>query len=268
MEHNFFLDNETAIRLSVFLGILALMATLESVLPRRPWVTSRANHWLNNLGIVIINSALLRLLFPVAAIGVAKIAQTNNWGLLNMIALPSYVEIIIGFVILDCVIYWQHVTFHKFPLLWRLHRMHHADQDFDVTTGSRFHPIEIIASMLVKFVAIILLGPPLLAVLFFEVVLNGAAMFNHSNVKFNKQLDRILRLLIVTPDMHRVHHSVLPGEYNSNFGFNLPWWDRLFGSYHAQPEAGHEKMTIGLNEYKDIKVSNRLDGMLLIPFKQ
>lgn len=267
MDHSFYIDNEATIRLGVFLGMLVIMATFETIIPRRNWIASRVNHWLNNLGIVVINSALLRLIFPVAAIGFASFAQEKNWGLLNIVELPLYIEIILGAVILDFVIYWQHVTFHKIPLLWRLHRVHHADQDFDVTTGTRFHPIEIMASMLIKFTAIMLLGPPLLAVLIFETVLNGAAMFNHSNVRFNKKLDSLLRLVIVTPDMHRVHHSTLPKEYNSNYGFNLPWWDRLFSTYRAQPEAGHEKMTIGLTQYKDINKTNRIDGMLLMPFK-
>lgn len=268
MDQNFFLDYEAVIRLSIFLSILTIMATIEWLSPRRAWITSRAQHWLNNLGLLVFNSVLLRLIFPLAAIGAAKIALENNWGLLHMIELPVIIEIIIGFVVLDLVVYFQHVVFHKIPILWRLHRVHHADRDFDVTTGARFHPIEIIASMLVKFATIFILGSPLIAVLIFEIVLNGAALFNHSNIKFNKKLDSILRLLIVTPDMHRVHHSILAKEYNSNFGFNLPWWDRLFDTYRAQPEAGHENMIIGLKEYQDIKISNRLDGMLMIPFRK
>ncbi len=268
MDQNFFLNNEAVIRMSVFLGILAIMATIEWLLPRRAWITSRAQHWLNNLGLLVFNSVLLRLIFPLAGIGAAKIAIENNWGLLNLIELPLFAEIILGFVVLDLVIYLQHMVFHKIPILWRLHCVHHADRDIDVTTGTRFHPIEIIASMLIKFATIFLLGPPIITVLLFEIVLNGAALFNHSNVKFNKKLDGILRLFIVTPDMHRVHHSIIAKEYNSNFGFNLPWWDWLFGTYKAQPDAGHEKMIIGLTEYQDVKISNRLDGMLMIPFRK
>jgi len=268
MEHNFYLENEAALRLGIFTSLLVIMAVLESVFPRRIPGTKRASHCLNNLGLVAINSLLLRLLLPITALNLAALVQEKNWGLLNQTNLSVYTEIIIGFVLLDFLIYWQHRMFHKVPVLWRLHRVHHADQDFDFTTGTRFHPLEIFLSMFVKFAGITVLGAPILSVLIFEIVLNGAAMFNHGNIMITGKIDRFLRLLIVTPDMHRVHHSVLATEYNTNFGFNLPWWDRIFSTYQAQPAAGHREMEIGLNQFKDIRVTNRILGMLVMPFKK
>ena len=193
-------------------------------------------------------------------------AQERGWGLFNNFALPYWLAVGVGVIVLDLIIYLQHVMFHAVPALWRLHMMHHADLDFDLTTGLRFHPIEIILSMLIKFAAIIVLGPPVVAVILFEVILNGMAMFNHGNVGLPEGLDRALRRLVVTPDMHRVHHSVEDDEANSNFGFNLPWWDRLFGTYRDQPRAGHATMTIGIHKYRDTKQVAWLPGMLALPF--
>lgn len=242
------------------------MASWELLAPRRALTVSKSVRWANNLGIVALNTIILRLIFPAAAVGIAVFAQTQGWGILHYLQLPFWISVLISVIFLDAVIYTQHVLVHAIPILWRLHRVHHADLDFDVTTGSRFHPIEIIFSMLIKFAAIILIGPPVLAVLIFEVLLNATSMFNHANVRIPTNIDRILRWLIVTPDMHRVHHSVEDDETNSNFGFNFPWWDRMFGTYRNQPRAGHEQMTIGINTYRDQQHCSWLPGMLVLPF--
>ncbi|MDE2088848.1 MAG: sterol desaturase family protein [Gammaproteobacteria bacterium] len=262
---DFILHHEAAIRLGFFFGMLALMALWEVLAPRRALTTSKAVRWASNLGIVVLNSVLLRLLFPAAAVGVAALATQRGWGLLNNLVLPYWLAVTLAVAALDFAIYLQHVMFHAVPTLWRLHRMHHADLDFDVTTGARFHPIEIILSMLIKFAAILVLGPPAVAVMIFEVLLNATAMFNHGNVRLPAALDRALRWLVVTPDMHRVHHSVEDDETNSNFGFNLPWWDRLFGTYRDQPRAGHQGMTIGIRGFRDPKRLT-LPWMLILPF--
>ena len=197
------------------------------------------------------NTVVVRLLVPLAPVALALLAAERGWGLLNLVALPFWFEVALSVIVLDFVIYLQHVMFHAVPALWRLHRMHHADLDFDVTTGSRFHPVEILLSVLLKMAAVVVIGPPAAAVLIFEVLLNGTSMFNHGNVRLPVSLDRVLRWFVVTPDMHRVHHSDIPAETNSNFGFNLPWWDRLFGTYRAQPALGHENMTIGLDTFRE-----------------
>ena len=241
-------ENEVAIRLSFFFGIFGLMALWEFLAPRRALTVSKTVRWVNNLGLVFLNSFLLRFLFPAAAIGVAAYAAETNWGLLNLYEVPFVLAVVISVIAMDFIIYLQHVLVHAVPALWRLHRLHHADLDYDVTTGARFHPIEIILSMLIKFATIVVLGPPVVAVVIFEVVLNAMAMFNHGNVRLPLGLDKILRMLVVTPDMHRVHHSVEDDEANSNFGFNLSIWDRLFGTYRDQPRAGHEGMTIGIHK--------------------
>lgn len=260
------LGNEVPIRLSFFFGIFAVMAVWELLSPRRTLITSKSLRWSNNLGLVFLNSIVLRLLFPAAAVGVALFAREQGWGLFNYTHMPFILAVIISVIIMDAAIYLQHVMVHAVPLLWRLHRVHHADPDYDVTTGARFHPLEIILSMLIKFATILLLGPPLIAVIIFEVLLNATAMFNHGNVKLPSTVDRILRLLVVTPDMHRVHHSVEDDEANSNFGFNLPWWDRLFGTYRDQPRGGHEGMVIGIHNYHEPRQISWLPGMLLLPF--
>ena len=263
--NEFVMSYESAIRLGVFLGVFILVAAAEMLAPRRALTTAKGKRWFGNLGIVFINTLTVRALFPVAAVGMALLADEHGWGLLNNVEMPYWLVVVIAVVALDFIIYLQHVMFHAVPALWRLHMMHHADLDFDVTTGARFHPVEIIISMLIKLAAISVLGPPVLAVLIFEVVLNATAMFNHSNWRIPVAIDRVLRLFVVTPDMHRVHHSVIARETNSNFGFNLPWWDRLFGTYRAQPEQGHEGMTIGLTQFRDPKRLT-LPWMLALPF--
>ena len=262
----FILNHEAAIRLGFFLGVLALMAGAELAAPRRVLSLPRPARWASNLGIVFLNTALVRLLLPVTAVGFALFAAREGWGLFNYFEVPPWFAVIAAVVILDFAIYLQHVMFHAVPLLWRLHRMHHADLDFDVTTGARFHPVEIVLSMLIKFAVIAVLGAPVAAVIVFEVLLNATSMFNHGNLRLPLALDRVLRLFVVTPDMHRVHHSIEDHETNSNFGFNLPWWDRLCGTYKPQPDAGHESMTIGIRDFREPKQADRLDGMLLIPF--
>ncbi|MBI5782993.1 MAG: sterol desaturase family protein [Gammaproteobacteria bacterium] len=263
----FILNHDPAIRLSIFLGILVAMVWWEFVAPRRVLILARPSRWTANLGIVFLNGALLRVVFPAGAVGVAAFATGQGWGLFNHFAFPYAAAVLLSVIALDFAIYLQHVMFHAVPALWRLHRMHHADLDFDVTTGVRFHPIEIVLSMLIKFAVIVVLGAPVLAVIVFEVLLNATAMFNHSNVRIPLVLDRIIRWLVVTPDMHRVHHSILGHETNSNFGFNLPLWDRLLGTYRDQPERGHEKMTIGIRDFREPKQADRLDSMLMIPFR-
>ena len=241
---------ETQIRLFFFFALFILVAAWEIAAPKRELTVPKAGRWLNNTGIIFFDSLLVKLLFPVAAMGVAAAARDNGWGLLQYLQLPGWLSLVTSVLFLDLIIYLQHLMFHAVPLLWRLHMVHHADLDIDVTTGLRFHPIEILLSMLIKMTVIAALGPPVLAVLIFEISLNGTAMFNHGNIRLPEKVDRFLRLLLVTPDMHRVHHSVIIRETNSNFGFNFPWWDRIFGTYRAQPVAGHTGMTIGLSQYR------------------
>jgi len=258
------LANEATLRLSFFLGILIAMVIWEVAAPRRRREIPRLLRWTNNLGIVVVDTILVRLTFPLVAVGLALMAQERGWGLFNVIEVPVWLAIVVSFLALDLAIYLQHVMFHAVPALWRLHRMHHADLEFDVTTGLRFHPIEILLSMGLKLAVVAALGPPAVVVLIFEVVLNGTAMFNHSNIRLPLGLDRALRLFVVTPDMHRVHHSVHPNETNSNFGFNLPWWDRLLGTYLAQPRDGHAAMTIGIEQFRTRR-DLWLDRMLIQP---
>ena len=264
---NALLQHEPAVRLGFFFGVFAAMALWELLAPRRALGVSKAWRWTNNLGLVFLNTALLRVLFPTTAVALALAAQAERWGVLNHLDLPAWLEIVAAVVALDFAIWLQHVMFHAVPALWRLHRVHHADLDYDLTTGARFHPIEILLSMAIKFAAILLLGPPAVAVLVFEVALNASSMFNHGNVRLALGLDRLLRLAVVTPDMHRVHHSIEDHETNSNFGFNLSLWDRLFGTYKAQPDAGHERMTIGIRGHRDEREVDRLPGMLALPFR-
>jgi len=264
--YEFITENEKTIRLSFFIGTLAIMALWEIIAPKRALTVSKALRWTNNLGLVFFNSFIVRLLFPAAAVGIAAFASEHGWGLLNYYSIPFALSVVISIIAMDFIIYLQHVLVHAVPVLWRLHRVHHADLDYDVTTGARFHTIEIILSMLIKFATIVVLGPPVVAVIIFEVALNAMAMFNHGNVGLPKMLDTILRWFIVTPDMHRVHHSVEDDETNSNFGFNLTWWDRLFGTYRDQPRGGHQGMKIGIHKFTDVKQTNWITGMLAIPF--
>ncbi len=260
------LSNHPGFRLGCFLLVLVSMALWEVAAPRRELKLARLARWPHNIGIVVINTLLLRVLFPSAAVGMAIVAESRGWGLLSGSTLSHWALVPLSVLVLDLAIYLQHVMFHAVPLLWRFHRMHHADLDFDVTTGVRFHPVEIVLSMLIKFAVIIALGPPALAVFLFEVILNATSMFNHGNVRIASGVDRVLRLLVVTPDMHRVHHSVEHDETNSNFGFNLPWWDRIFGTYRDQPRAGHDAMSIGIHGFTERRVCDTLPGMLMIPF--
>jgi sterol desaturase/sphingolipid hydroxylase (fatty acid hydroxylase superfamily) len=260
------LAHEPLIRLSVFAAIFAAMAAWEVVAPRRAQKPGRGMRWPSNIGIVVLDTILVRLVFPMTAVGLALIAEARGWGLLHALALPPWANVPLAVMALDLAIYLQHVLFHAVPALWRLHRMHHADLEIDVTTGARFHPIEILLSMGIKLGVIAALGTPAVAVLLFEVLLNATSMFNHSNVAMPAWPDRVLRWIVVTPDMHRVHHSIVVRETNSNFGFNLPWWDRLFGTYRDQPAAGHDGMTIGIEQFRD-PVEQRLDRMLTQPFR-
>ncbi|MBA3670042.1 MAG: sterol desaturase family protein [Sphingomonas sp.] len=257
---------EPLLRLAAFAMVFAGLAILEPMLPRRIQVIGRQQRWPSNFGLVAVDTALVRIVFPTATIGLAVVAAGHGWGLLNQVAMPGWVGGIVAFVLLDLVIYGQHRLFHAVPLLWRLHRVHHADLELDVTTGIRFHPGEILLSMLIKFAAVLVIGAPALAVLIFEVVLNASSMFNHANIKLPVRFDAMLRRLVVTPDMHRVHHSIVRRETDSNFGFNLSTWDRWLGTYRAQPEAGHERMTIGLAQFRG-PAELRLDRLLLQPLR-
>ena len=259
--------HEATIRLSFFLSIFAVMAVWELLVPRRTLTVSKTVRWVNNLGLVALNTVLLRLLFPAATVGMAAFAAGQGWGLLNHFQVPFQLAVPVAVIAMDFVIWLQHVMVHAVPVLWRLHRVHHADLDYDLTTGARFHPIEIVLSMLIKLATIMVLGPPVVAVIVFEVILNGMAMFNHANVRLPLALDRVLRFLVVTPDMHRVHHSVEDDEANSNFGFNLSWWDRLFGTYRDQPRGGHLGMTIGIHGYREPRQAIWLPGLLALPFR-
>lgn len=261
------MEHEATTRMAFFFGILVLAALGEILAPRRMLTMSKLTRWLSNLGVVAVGTLAVRLLFPFIGVHVAFAAQEQGWGLLNMVDLPEWLEVLISVLVLDLVVYLQHVMFHTVPLIWRLHMMHHADMDIDVTTGLRFHPIEILISMVIKMTTIAALGPTVFAVILFEIILNGTAMFNHGNLKLPLKLDKYLRLLVVTPDQHRVHHSVTIRETNSNFGFNFPWWDRIFGTYRAQPVMGHEKMTIGLAQFREPSKNNLLH-MLLMPFTE
>jgi len=260
------LAQEPLIRIGMFLAVLACMAGWELAQPRRRREIPRLLRWTGNLGIVAIDAFLVRLAFPVVAVGLALIAEERGWGLFNVVATPEWLAFLVSVPAFDLAIYLQHVLFHAVPALWRLHRMHHADLEFDATTGVRFHPFEILLSMGIKLILVAALGPPALAVLVFEVLLNATSMFNHGNVRMPANLDRVLRWLVVTPDMHRVHHSIHADETNSNFGFNLPWWDRLLGTYRAQPRDGHEGMTIGIEQFRT-RPDLRLDRMLLQPLR-
>ena len=262
------MDHEITIRVSFFLGTFLLLSLGELWRPRRVLVTSKKERWFNNLIIMVMNTLLVRFLFPLVPLGMAFLARERGWGLLQYLEVPYLVNVVAAVLVLDFVVYLQHVLFHAVPLLWRFHIMHHLDLDLDVTSGVRFHPIEILLSMGIKLLAIGLLGPPTLAVLIFEIVLNGTSMFNHSNIFIPLSLDRFLRRFIVTPDMHRVHHSVILKETKSNFGFALPWWDWLFGTYRAQPTKGHQGMTVGNSRFLDEKRQGLWWLLLRLPFSK
>ncbi len=258
--------DEMIVRLGCFAGVLLVMAVWELLAPRRKLSVGKPWRWSNHLGLVALNVILARAVVPVTAVAAASFAQSRQWGVLSLADWPNWVEIVVAVTVLDLAIYLQHVLFHSVPLLWRLHMVHHADLDFDVTTGLRFHTLEIVLSAFIKLAVVAALGPPAIAVVIFEVLLNATSMFNHSNVRMPTGLDRVLRFVVVTPDMHRVHHSVIRRETNSNYGFNLPWWDFLLGTYRDQPQEGHERMTIGITHLRDEKQNERLPGILSMPF--
>jgi len=260
------MEHDTAIRLSSFLGVFLVVAIAEHLWPRRVLSASKSQRWFCNVAIVVIDSVTARLALPLMPLGVAEIAKAKGWGLLNMLAVPRWIEIVTVILLLDLIIYLQHRSFHRIPLFWRFHRMHHTDLDLDVSSGNRFHPIEILISLSIKMCAVALLGAPAIAVVIFEVVLNAGSLFNHGNLRIPTGVDSLLRLIIVTPDMHRVHHSIVPGETDSNFGFNLPWWDRMLNTYCSQPRAGHIDMTIGLKEFRDERKLG-LGNLLILPFQ-
>ena len=260
------LSGEPLLRLAAFAGVLIGMVVWELLAPRRQQRIERTFRWPSNIGVAVLDTLFVRLVFPIGAVAFALVAEARGWGLFNVLSLPAWLTVAAGIILLDLAIYLQHVLFHAVPLLWRVHRMHHADLEFDVTTGVRFHPIEMLLSTGIKFAVVAALGTPALAVLAFEILLNATSMFNHGNVALPTRLDRILRWIVVTPDMHRVHHSIEVRETNSNFGFNLPWWDHLFGTYRDQPDAGHVAMSIGIEQFREGR-EQRLDRMLTQPFR-
>jgi sterol desaturase/sphingolipid hydroxylase (fatty acid hydroxylase superfamily) len=260
------LDHEPIIRIGFFVGVFALIGLWELLSPRRALSLPRTLRWRSNLALVALNTVLLRLLFPAAAVGVAAFCAARGWGLLHHFAVPFWLAVPLAVVAMDLAIWLQHVMVHAVPVLWRLHQVHHADLDYDLTTGARFHPIEIVLSMLIKFATITVLGPPVVAVVIFEVMLNATAMFNHGNIRLPAKLDALLRWVLVTPDMHRVHHSVENDECNTNFGFSLTWWDRLSGTYRAQARAPQSNMSIGIHGHHNPHEVAHLGGMLLMPF--
>ena len=260
------LENEGLIRLSVFGGMLALMMGLEALMPRRPRVQKRLDRWRTNFALSLLNSLILRFGFPILAVGTALWTQAQGWGVMPLLGLPAWLELVVTLLLLDVAIYWQHRLFHVTPIFWRFHKVHHSDQDIDTLTAVRFHPVEIVFSMLIKMALVVALGATPEAVILFEIILNATALFNHANLKLPTGVDRLLRLVLVTPDMHRIHHSVIQTETDRNFGFNIPLWDRLFGSYCASPQAGHLGMRIGLTAYREPETS-QLEWSLVLPFR-
>ncbi|MBI5630005.1 MAG: sterol desaturase family protein [Elusimicrobia bacterium] len=257
---------EAAARLGGFAGAFSLSGIWERLSPRRPLAASRLFRWRSNLGILALDALALRLGLPLVLADWAKLAESRSWGLFNRLDLPAGFELAAGFLALDLVIYWQHRIFHRAPILWRLHQVHHTDVDLDLTTGLRFHPLEILISMAIKFAAVAALGAHWSAVAAFEIVLNATSLFNHADINLPAGVDRTLRLVLVTPDMHRVHHSMDAGETNSNFSFNVPWWDWIFSSYRAQPRDGHLEMSLGLPEHRQWRAQSLL-WLLALPFK-
>nr|WP_244956830.1 sterol desaturase family protein [Enterovibrio norvegicus] len=259
-------SHETVFRLFSFFSIFIVMAAFEWLFPKRLLSISKAKRWLNNISLMVFNTVALRIVFPVAAAGFAAWCQANGIGLFHVLELSHGIAVLLSIVALDGIIWFQHRLFHTVPLLWRLHAVHHADRDLDVTSGARFHTLEILLSMLIKLAAIALLGAPVVAVILFEIILSGMALFNHSNVALPHSIDKVVRWFVVTPDMHRVHHSIHRHESDSNFGFNLAIWDRLFNTYRAQPDEGHYGMTIGLSYVREEKHVVWLFGLLRMPF--
>lgn len=265
--HNWIVAHESAVRLAAFAGVLGVLLALEALWPRRLTPRRRGLRWSANLPMVAVDSLLVRLVVPLGATGAALWAQARGVGLFHHVALPLWASAVASFLALDGLIYWQHRLFHALPWLWPLHRMHHSDVEFDATTALRFHPVEILLSMLVKVAAVVALGAPAIGVIAFEIALNGVAMFNHANLAIPAGVDRVLRRVVVTPDMHRVHHSTHRAERDSNYGFNLPWWDHLFSSYTNQPREGHAEMVIGLTDFREVS-DQRLLPLLLQPLRK
>ncbi len=262
------LQYQDILRLGFFIGIFLLVALVEYLKPRRQQLAHRPRRWFTNLALVAIDSMVVRLMLPMGLIAIALQAKEMGWGLFNLIDSPAWFSFILALILLDLAVYWQHRVFHMLPVLWRLHKVHHSDCALDASTGLRFHPIEIALSILLKLLLVLLLGIPATAIIIFEIVLNAVAMFNHGNIRLPLALDSILRKFIVTPDMHRVHHSNIPNEYNSNFGFNISLWDRFFNSYLAQPQKGHDNIEIGLKEYPSNTQTSSLIALLVMPFKK
>jgi sterol desaturase/sphingolipid hydroxylase (fatty acid hydroxylase superfamily) len=260
------INNESNIRLSFFFGIFFIMAILEYIIPKRVLQISKNKRWFNNISLVFLNTLIVRILFPTAAVGIAIFAKDNSFGIFNILKLNIFLEVILSIIILDLIIYWQHRFFHTIDFFWKFHKVHHSDMDYDITTGFRFHPIEIIFSMLIKFFFILLLGVPIVAVVYFEIILSTLAIFNHSNINLPRKFDFILRFFIVTPDMHRIHHSIFSNELNSNYGFNISLWDRVFNSYTSKSKNNQESMTIGLENLQDEKKTVSLFSILKLPF--
>ncbi len=260
-----FFEYESIIRIGSFLGLFTLFTLWEIASPKRKLLELRRFRWINNFGLIIISSILLRFIFPTAAVGVALLAENNQWGFLYNFGLPFPLHFALAFILMDLSVYLQHVMFHSLPLFWRFHRVHHSDLDCDVTTGLRFHPFEMVISILIKFITIASIGAPVIAVIIFEIILNAAAMYTHSNIKIAKSIEPFLRWFIVTPDMHRIHHSLNVNETNSNFSFFISLWDRFFGTYLKQPEKGHKNMKIGLRNFRKGKWQN-LRWLIYLPF--
>jgi sterol desaturase/sphingolipid hydroxylase (fatty acid hydroxylase superfamily) len=260
-------ENESIIRASIFIGLLLIMGAWELLLPRKKPTISKTYRWVNNLALVFLNGFITKLILPITLSGMAILAHQNGWGVLNYFEIDTFWSIVIFIIVMDFIIYMQHVMVHALPILWRLHRVHHTDLDYDTSTGARFHTLEILLSFGIKFTAIVLLGPTVLAVILFEIILNVSSMFNHGNVKLPKTLDKYLRYFIVTPDMHRIHHSIEEDETNSNFGFSITIWDRVFGTYKDSAKAGQIDMVIGIKNIREPKDTNMILGMLMIPFK-
>lgn len=258
---------EAIIRLVIFLSVLALMVGWEMAAPKRQPRYNRWQRWPANLGIVVIDTLVVRLLVPAGVVGAALWAQQQGIGLFNTVAAPAWAAVIASFIVLDIAIYWQHRAFHRIPMLWRLHRVHHADPDFDVTTGLRFHPLEILLSLVIKAAVAVAIGAPVVAIIIFEVVLNACSLFNHGNVALPHKLEKVVRKILITQELHRIHHSSLKQETNSNYGFSVSWWDHLFNSYTARPQAGSDNVDIGLEEYRDAALTTKLWGLLRIPFR-
>jgi len=262
------MEYEAIIRLGFFFGAIIIMSLWELATPRRKLQLSKSYRWINNLSLVFVNTILIRILFPTAAVGFALYCNSNNIGLLNILNISFSIKVLIAVIILDLAIYLQHIIFHYVPFLWRFHKVHHADIDFDITTGFRFHPIEIILSLLFKFIVIAIIGPPFEAVIIFEIVLSTSAIFNHANIHINKKFDKLIRYIIITPDMHRIHHSSIPSETNSNFGFNISLWDRVFRTYKNESKYDQQIMQIGLKQYRSPKLTQSLWGMIKMPFER